>query len=62
MSQKQFFIDRYAKLGWTYKETKLKQSIRINQIDAKGKKLPERLRGLGVELEKIPFLVCGLLG
>ena len=59
MSQKQFFIDRYSKLGWTFKETKLKQSIRINQIDAKGKKLPERLRGLGVELEKIPFLTAG---
>ena len=59
MSQKQFFIDRYAKLGWTYRETKLKQSIRINQIDIKGKKLPERLRGLGVELEKIPFLPAG---
>ncbi|HKM59439.1 MAG TPA: RsmB/NOP family class I SAM-dependent RNA methyltransferase [Candidatus Bathyarchaeia archaeon] len=59
MSQKQFFIDRYSKLGWAFKETKLKQSIRINQIDAKGKKLPERLRGLGVELEKIPFLAAG---
>jgi NOL1/NOP2/sun family putative RNA methylase len=59
MSAKQFFLDRYAKLGWTYRETQLKQSIRINQTNAKGKKLPERLRGLGVELEKVPFLTEG---
>ncbi len=59
MSQKQFFLDRYARLGWTYRETQLRQSIRINQQNAKAKKLPERLRGLGVELEKIPFLTAG---
>lgn len=37
----------------------LKQSIRINRANAKGKNLPERLRGLGVELEKITFLADG---
>jgi NOL1/NOP2/sun family putative RNA methylase len=59
MSTKQFFLDRYARLSWTYQEPELKQSIRINQLNAKGKKLPERVRGLGVELEKIPFLASG---
>jgi NOL1/NOP2/sun family putative RNA methylase len=59
MSTKQFFLDRYAGLGWNYREIQLRQSIRINQLNANGKKLPERLRGLGVELEKIPFLSSG---
>ncbi len=59
MSAKQFFIDRYAELGWAFREVNLKQSIRINQTNVKGKNLPDRLRGLGVELEKIPFLAAG---
>jgi NOL1/NOP2/sun family putative RNA methylase len=59
MSGKQFFIDRYAQLGWGFKETKLKQSIRINQTNFRGKNLPERLLGRGVELEKVPFLPAG---
>ena len=59
MSGKQFFIDRYAELGWKYRETELQQSIRINQTIAKVKKLPERLRSLGVHVEKVPFLPSG---
>ncbi len=59
MSGKQFFINRYAQLGWKFKETKLRQSIRINQTNAKGKNLPERLRSSGVDLEKVPFLPAG---
>jgi NOL1/NOP2/sun family putative RNA methylase len=59
MSGKQFFINRYARLGWKFKETKLRQSIRINQTNAKGKNLPERLRSSGVDLEKVPFLPAG---
>ena len=59
MSAKQFFLDRYAKLGWAFRELNLKQSIRINQTNAKGKNLPDRLRSLGVELEKVPFLPAG---
>ena len=59
MSGKQFFIDRYAELGWKYKEVQLRQSIRINQTNAKSKKLQERLHSLGVEVEKIPFLPAG---
>ena len=59
MSGKQFFIDRYAKLGWEFREIELKQSIRLNPINAKAKNLPERLRKLGVDTEKIPFLPLG---
>ena len=59
MSGKQFFIDRYAELGWEFKEIELKQSIRLNPINAKAKNLPERLRKLGVDTEKIPFLPLG---
>jgi tRNA (cytosine40_48-C5)-methyltransferase len=59
MSGKQFFLDRYTQLGWGYKEPQQKLSIRINQTNAKAKKLPERLRSLGVELVKIPFLQTG---
>ena len=59
MSGKQFFVDRYAKLGWEFEEIELKQSIRLNPINAKAKNLPERLRKLGVDTEKIPFLPSG---
>jgi NOL1/NOP2/sun family putative RNA methylase len=59
MSGKQFFINRYAQLGWKFKETKLRQSIRINQTNTKGQNLPERLRSSGVDLEKVPFLPAG---
>ncbi len=59
MSVKQFFINRYAQLGWDFSEINIRPSIRINQVNAKGKKLPERLRKLGVLIEKIPFLSSG---
>jgi NOL1/NOP2/sun family putative RNA methylase len=59
MSGKEFFQDRYTQLGWELKEVKLRQAIRINNNNAKGKNLVERLAGLGVQLEKIPFLQSG---
>jgi len=59
MSGKQFFIDRYAQLGWQFKEPPFKLSVRINQTNAKAKKIPDRLRNLGVVLEKVPFLPVG---
>lgn len=59
MSGKQFFIDRYIQLGWNFQEVKARQAIRINQTNAEGKNLPERLRGIGMSLEKIPFLNSG---
>ena len=59
MSGKEFFINRYRRLGWQFKPVQARQAIRINQSNAKGKNLPEQLRGLGVELERIPFLESG---
>jgi NOL1/NOP2/sun family putative RNA methylase len=59
MSGKQFFIDRYAKLGWKYEEVKLKQAIRINTIYNMKTSVLERLRSRGVQLTKIPFLKEG---
>ena len=59
MSGKQFFLYRYAELGWKFKEPPLRQPIRINLTNAKTKNLPQRLKDLGVEVEKIPFLSTG---
>ncbi len=59
MSGKEFFVKRYEQLGWKFHEIKLRQAIRINWINAKGKKLVERLSEFGVNLEKIPFLEDG---
>ena len=59
MSGKDFFLDRYERLGWRYKEVTLKQAIRINNFNVKGKKLLQRLESLGVHLQKIPFLDSG---
>jgi NOL1/NOP2/sun family putative RNA methylase len=59
MSGKPFFIDRYRKLGWEYCTPRLKQAIRINSANAKPEKTLERLRKLGLKLEKTPFLQNG---
>lgn len=59
MSGKEFFISRYEQLGWKYQEVTLQQALRINNTNAKGKKLIPRLEGLGVHLKKIPFLESG---
>jgi NOL1/NOP2/sun family putative RNA methylase len=59
MSGKEFFINRYVRLGWKYQEVSIKQAIRMNNSNSKGKSLIPRLAGLGVHLEKIPFLDQG---
>jgi NOL1/NOP2/sun family putative RNA methylase len=59
MSSKEFFVNRYTKLGWTYKEVKLKQAIRINTMNANRDTVVKRLESLGIVLEKIPFLEDG---
>ena len=59
MSGKQFFVDRYAQLGWYYTDVQARQAIRLNQTYIKGKYLPERLRNIGLQLEKVPFLDAG---
>jgi NOL1/NOP2/sun family putative RNA methylase len=59
MSGKQFFVNRYHKLGWNYKQVKLRQAIRINIINAGRDTFVSRLESLGISLEKIPFLEDG---
>jgi NOL1/NOP2/sun family putative RNA methylase len=59
MSSKQFFVNRYKKLGWTYRQVKPKQAIRINTMNASKDMVVNRLKSLGIALEKIPFLQDG---
>jgi NOL1/NOP2/sun family putative RNA methylase len=59
MSSKQFFVDRYEKLGWSYHQVKARQAVRINESNAKGKTVLERLKNDGVTLDRIPFLENG---
>jgi tRNA (cytosine40_48-C5)-methyltransferase len=59
MSGKEFFVNRYREMGWRLKEVHPRQSIRINEANSKAKNIPERLHGLGVELEKISWLKSG---
>jgi NOL1/NOP2/sun family putative RNA methylase len=59
MSGKEFFLNRYEQLGWKFQEVKLRQAIRVNENNAKGKKLISRLERIGLHLQKIPFLVSG---
>jgi len=59
MSGKDFFANRYQKLGWKLEEASARQAIRINETNAKSKGLVERLHSLGLELAKVPFLRSG---
>jgi NOL1/NOP2/sun family putative RNA methylase len=59
MSGKELFENRYKQLGWQLKDVKLRQAIRINNANVKGKNLVGRLASLGVQLKKIPFLQYG---
>jgi NOL1/NOP2/sun family putative RNA methylase len=59
MSGKQFFVDRYEKLGWNFRNVKARQAIRINESNSKGKNVVERLKRDGVTLDEIPFLKDG---
>ncbi len=59
MSGREFFIKRYAELGWKYRPVKLKQAIRINSANTGKNNVVKRLESLGVRMEKIPFLPQG---
>lgn len=59
MSSKQFFVNRYKKLGWNYRQVKLRQAIRVNTMNATKDTVVSRMESLGVALEKIPFLEDG---
>jgi NOL1/NOP2/sun family putative RNA methylase len=59
MSSKQFFTKRYKKLGWNYKQVKLRQAIRINTMNKNIETVISRLESLEIVLKKIPFLENG---
>ena len=59
MSSKESFVDRYEKLGWSFREGKARQAVRVNEANAIGKNVLERLRHDGVTLERIPFVDNG---
>jgi NOL1/NOP2/sun family putative RNA methylase len=59
MSGKEFFLQRYKKLGWTFEEVKLGRAIRINTMNVQQERVIERLRQRGVKLEKISYLPQG---
>jgi len=59
MSSKDFFISRYAQLGWEFKETQPRQAIRTNILNDREKNLEQRLESTGIQLERIPFLETG---
>jgi NOL1/NOP2/sun family putative RNA methylase len=59
MSGKEFFVERYERLGWKFEEAKPRQAIRLNITNAEGKNLEGRLQAIGVQLDKVPFLETG---
>lgn len=59
MYHEEFFIKRYAELGWKHRAVKPKQAIRINRINAREEDVVRRLKALGIKLDKIPFLESG---
>jgi NOL1/NOP2/sun family putative RNA methylase len=59
MSDKKILVTRYEELGWEHKDVKPRQAIRINSITAKEVVVTNRLRSLGIKLEKIRFLKNG---
>jgi NOL1/NOP2/sun family putative RNA methylase len=59
MSGKEFFINRYERLGWKYRDVEPRQAIRINTMNAEEANITERLQSLGIMLEKIPFVENG---
>ena len=60
MANKEFFTNRYRELGWKYKDVTPRQAIRINTVNVeKTDALLQRLRSIGIELERVSFLDQG---
>jgi NOL1/NOP2/sun family putative RNA methylase len=59
MLGKEFFINRYRRLGWEYQPVQLRQAIRINTMNAREADVIRRLRSRGVDLDIISFLQHG---
>jgi NOL1/NOP2/sun family putative RNA methylase len=59
MFGKEFFVNRYRMLGWEFRDVMLRPAIRINVMNVGSIDIVGRLSGLGVKLEKVPFLQNG---
>ncbi len=59
MSSKELFVGRYEDFGWKYHEIQLKQSIRVNAMNANSDEVVARLESQGVRLARIPFVANG---
>jgi NOL1/NOP2/sun family putative RNA methylase len=60
MANKEFFINRYRELGWEYNNVTPRRAIRINSMNVKKTNaLAQRLRSIGMKLERVPFLDQG---
>ena len=59
MSANNFSLTAMRNSAGNTRKSSLGNQSRINQTNTRGKNLPERLRGLGIVLEKIPFLTAG---
>jgi NOL1/NOP2/sun family putative RNA methylase len=59
MFGKEFFVNRYQKLGWNYRQVKPRRAIRVNALNASRDEVVSRLESRGTVLERIPFLENG---
>ena len=59
MLSRDFFLDRYEKLGWRFRKPEVKQAIRVNTANAEREEVIARLEAQGVRLNKISFLEEG---
>lgn len=59
MSGRDFFISRYEELGWKYHDITLEQTIRINTMNIEATDIVERLKSIGIDIKKVPFLNQG---
>jgi NOL1/NOP2/sun family putative RNA methylase len=56
MSNKEFFVNRYRELGWNYEPVELKQTIRINTMNAEDTEIVRRLKSRGIETEPVSLV------
>ncbi len=60
MSGKQFYVNRYGRLGWRFREVRVKPTIRISTFNSNSHSdVEKRLQALGLLLSKIPFAQNG---
>ena len=58
--EKEFFIERYRKLGWKLYKPKIKQAIRVNTLKISKERLKKRLSAKGIKFSDIKFSKDGL--